>query len=135
MICKETGKIALEGEDAFSWDKSDIITLKEREKDDAFSKWVAEQTLFILKFFGRWMKKSNVHGEVVIYDSSILRATFWIMSIFVSLLPIASILVLVHLKTLKAKLGTIAAFNVLISVCLTYFANAKRTDVFTVTAA
>jgi len=62
-------------------------------------------------------------------------------SIVASMLPIASIVVLVVLSprpldhTLRGQIGTIAAFNVLISMCLTLLTDAKRTDVFAVTAA
>jgi hypothetical protein len=52
-----------------------------------------------------------------------------------AMLPIASILVLIQLESLKAKLWTIAAFNVGMSFCLTFFANAKRAEVFAVTSA
>ena len=134
----------LQGEDAFTWGSAkdpkgfhqDIITLKARKKEDPFTDWVAARAASILlRCFGRWKMKSRTHGEAVIYDSSVHRATLWMTSIFASLLPIASILVLTNLQTLKAKLGTIAAFNVLISVCLTIFTDAKRIDIFAVTAA
>ncbi|KAF2030199.1 hypothetical protein EK21DRAFT_112119 [Setomelanomma holmii] len=61
--------------------------------------------------------------------------TLCITSVLASLLPIASILVLVNLELLKATLWTIAVFNVAISACLNIFADAKRAEVFAVTAA
>jgi hypothetical protein len=48
---------------------------------------------------------------------------------------VLSIIVLVHDETLNGRLGIIAAFNILISEYLSCFTEAKRTDVFAVTAA
>ncbi|KAF2846572.1 hypothetical protein T440DRAFT_541268 [Plenodomus tracheiphilus IPT5] len=125
----EMGPLALEGEDAYFWGshaspkgfKRDIVTLAPRHKEDAFSKWIAERAMTIIKCFGRFMKPSKDFGEVVIYDSSILKGTFWIESMVASMLSIASIVVLIHLQSQTARLGTIAAFN--------------RIDCFAVTAA
>jgi len=72
---------------------------------------------------------------VGIDDSSIYRVTSWLTSIIASLIPIASIVVLYSVGSMKARLGIIAAFNLLISTCLSTFTNAKRSEVFAVTAA
>lgn len=69
------------------------------------------------------------------YDSTVLKVTSWITCILASLLPIASILVLVNLQSLKTKLWVIAAFNILTSVCLSVLTDAKRSEAFAVTAA
>ncbi|KAH9878258.1 hypothetical protein J1614_003475 [Plenodomus biglobosus] len=140
---EEMGPLALEGEDAYFWGsassrkdyKHDIVTLKRRQKDDAFSKWIAERAMVMVKCCGVKLKPSKQHGEVVLYDSSILKGTFWLTSLVASILPIASIVVLVHLKSQTARLGTIAGFNVLITLCLNIFTDAKRIDCFAVTAA
>jgi len=137
------GPLALEGEDAYFWGskagphdfKPDIIALKERQKLDTFSRWIAERAMTFIACLGKYRKPDKIHGEVVIYDSSILRATFWITSIIASMIPIASIVVLLHLHSQAARLGAIAGFNALISLCLNIFTEAKRTDCFAVTAA
>jgi hypothetical protein len=51
------------------------------------------------------------------------------------LIPIASIVVLYQVQSMSARLGIIAAFNVLVAVCLMGFANAKRAEVFAISAA
>lgn len=70
------------------------------------------------------------------YDSSVAKVTLWVTSITAALLPIIPIVILVlSVQSKPARLGVIAAFNVLVSVCLTYFTDGTRKDVFSVTAA
>ncbi|KAF3000788.1 hypothetical protein E8E13_005629 [Curvularia kusanoi] len=114
----EMGPLALNGEDATIWGsvldrkshQPDLVALRPRAKKDAFSMWAAENTIFNLFKCGcaRFMKPSRVH---------------------------ASIVVLYCVNSMPARLGIIAMFNVLVSVCLMGFANAKRAEVFAVTAA
>jgi hypothetical protein len=49
--------------------------------------------------------------------------------------PIASIAVLANVESQTAKLGGIAPFNALITLCLNIFTEAKPTDCVSVTAA
>jgi hypothetical protein len=81
------------------------------------------------------MKPSRIHGVVAYKDNTIYKITYWITNIVASLIPIASIAVLYRVQAMSARLAIIAAFNVLVSVCLMGFANAKRAEVFAVTAA
>lgn len=120
----------------------DLIGIQTRYKEDSFSTWVADHAIILFKCGLARLKKPNKHSGVVgYYESSVLKATFVLTSIIASLLPIASIIVLMVLSprpmdtAVRAQIGTIAAFNVLISMCLTILTDAKRTDVFAVTAA
>ena len=139
------GPLALTGDDAEVWGsmkyrkshKPDLIALCPRAKKDPFSRWAAESTIMNLFRCGcaRFMNPSRVHGVVGYEDSTIYRITYWITSILASLIPIASIVVLYYVHSMPARLAVIAAFNVLVSVCLMGLANAKRAEVFAVTAA
>ncbi|KAI4920753.1 uncharacterized protein J4E92_008397 [Alternaria infectoria] len=139
------GDLALNGPDAEIWGsacnrksyKPDLVTLCPRAKKDAFSAWAAESTITNLFRCGcaRHMKPSRVHGVVGYEDSTIYRITYWITSILASLIPIASIAVLYRVQSMTARLGIIAGFNVLVSICLMGLANAKRAEVFAITAA
>ncbi|KAL6159216.1 hypothetical protein ACJQWK_04126 [Exserohilum turcicum] len=141
----EMGEDALNGDDASVWGSAcyrksqspDLITLCPRAKKDAFSSWAAESTIGMLFRCGctRLMKPSRVHGVVGYEDSTVYRVTYWITSILASLIPIASIAVLYRVHSMSARLGIIAGFNVLVSVCLMALANAKRAEVFAITAA
>ncbi|KAH7379487.1 hypothetical protein BKA66DRAFT_587563 [Pyrenochaeta sp. MPI-SDFR-AT-0127] len=141
----EMGPLALLGDDATIWgskhdrtsNRPDLVVLKPRAKKDAFSVWAAESTIFNLFKCGcsRFMKPSQIHGTVGYEDSTVYRVTYWFTSILASLIPIASIVVLYRVQSMPARLGIIAAFNVLVSICLMGLANAKRAEVFAVTAA
>lgn len=138
------GELALSGNDATIWGSvsapknhnADIIGLRPRVKEDSFSRWLAQRATIVFKCgLGRVKKPDPFSGRVVYYDRSVLKWTFWMTSILASLMPIASIVVLISVKSLPGRVAVIAAFNVLISICLTVFTDAKRTDCFAVTAA
>jgi hypothetical protein len=85
-----------------------------------------------------WSLKSRIGPERygdLFDDAKSLRFTYWIASILASLIPIASITVLYCIHSMPARLAAISAFNVLVSVCLIAFTNAKRAEVFAITAA
>jgi hypothetical protein len=70
-----------------------------------------------------------------VYEHSIAKCTYWITSIVASFVPVLSIVILYRIRSMEARLATIAVFNVLISVCMSVFAKARRVEVFAVTAA
>lgn len=141
----DMGPRALAGPDSLVWGsrgqrhshKPDLIALRPRAKKDAFSAWAAESTIFKIFKCGcyKFMTPSQVHGAIGYEDSTVYRVTYWFTSILASLIPIASIVILYRVQSMPAKLGIIAAFNVLVSVCLMTFASAKRAEVFAITAA
>ncbi|KAH7118967.1 hypothetical protein B0J11DRAFT_81939 [Dendryphion nanum] len=145
LMSNEMGGLIFHGEDMMTWgehsnpDKCapDLVALHPRQTEDPFSMWVARNALPGLECTGwaRLKKISKIHGVVSVEDSSIFRFTSWTTSIVASLVPIASILVLYTVSSMKARLGIIAAFNLLISFCVATFTNAKRSEVFAVTAA
>lgn len=141
----DMGPLALIGDDATTWGSTahpktynpDLITLRERHNEDAFSKLVTEKVIKLLFRCGcaRWKKSSSVYGAVGFKDRIFLRIAFWITTVVASLLPIASITVLYCVHSAAARLGVIAAFNVVVSICVAAFTTAKATDVFAVAAA
>ncbi|KAH8702836.1 hypothetical protein GQ44DRAFT_732716 [Phaeosphaeriaceae sp. PMI808] len=141
----EMGPLALTGDDARIWGSvldrkshaPDLIALRPRANEDTFSIWAAENTILNLFRCGcaRFLKPSRKHGVVGYEDSTIYRMTYWFTSIVAGLIPIASIAVLYRVHSMPARLGIIAGFNVLVSICLMVFAKAKRAEVFAITAA
>lgn len=133
------------GEDATIWGcvsapkahSPDLVTLCPRLKEDLFSNWLLDRAITYLLRCGcaRFMKKSPKHGLIGYEETSVLKITYWITNILASLIPIASIAVLYSVHSMPARLAIIGAFNVLLSVSLSYLANAKRAEVFAVTAA
>jgi hypothetical protein len=141
----ENGDLALEGADATIWGsvsdpksyKPDLVALRPRAREDPFSRWAAEHTITNIFTWGcaRFMRPSRRHGVITYKDSTIYQITYWITVILAALIPIASIAVLNEVRPMPSRLGIIAAFNVLISVCLIAFADAKREQVFAINAA
>ena len=139
------GALALIEKDAHTWGsvldrKShsiDLIALRPRLKDDPFSGWIAKNALVLLLRCGlaRFKTPSRVHGVVGYNDSTIFKITYWVSSILASLIPVLSIVVLYHVHSITSRLAIIGAFNILMSVCLSAFTDAKRSEVFTITTA
>jgi hypothetical protein len=141
---EDMGPHHMNGVDVQTWGKTtdpdnhppDIIAVHPRNIEDKFSRVVSERAIYLFKCGLGLFTKGNRHlGRKVYYDTTVAKITLWISSMIAAMLPIASILVLIQLESLKAKLWTIAAFNVGMSFCLTFFANAKRAEVFAVTSA
>ncbi|KAJ4294547.1 hypothetical protein N0V90_008238 [Kalmusia sp. IMI 367209] len=115
----------------------DLITLCPRPKEDPFSNWAIEKTIVYLFQCGcaRFMKQSSTHGVIGYEGTKIVRITYWMTSIVASLIPILSIVILYMVRSMAARLGIITGFNVLLSICLSGLTNAKRSEIFAVTAA
>jgi hypothetical protein len=113
----------------------DLVTLCPRPKEDPFSGWIADNIITRLFCCLKYKKASERYDTVGVNDPEVFRVTYWITSILASLIPIASITVLYCIHSMPARLAAISAFNVFVSVCLIAFTNAKRAEVFAITAA
>lgn len=82
----------------------------------------------------RFMKIDPRFGSASLHDATIFRATFLLTNVIASSLPVLGILVLMILQDQFHRLAAIAGFCALITMCLTIFTDAKRTDVFQITA-
>lgn len=115
----------------------ELVVLRARKDIDTLSRTIGNKAIdWIMKCGGRRWKKVDVRfGKRAIHDETIFGLTFWFTSGIASILPVVSIILLVKMESLNGRLGLIATFNVIISLCLTLFTEARRTDVFAVTAA
>lgn len=133
------------GSDATTWGtwtrpkmfSKELVTLKPREGVDSFSRYLARKINFILDKFACIKSRTPDPdtGLVSVADAHVFKTTFWITSIAAAMAPVLSIVILYEVKTMFGRLAIIAAFNVLVSVLLTVMTEAKRTEVFSVTAA
>ncbi|PVH93664.1 hypothetical protein DM02DRAFT_661755 [Periconia macrospinosa] len=112
------------------YEAGDFIALKPRAREHQFSHFVATYAVHLLSWF-RWSKNE---GEVLYTDGTILEITYWLTGFVASMVPIISIKVLQGIYTLSGRIGAIAAFNLLIAVCMQTFTEAKRSEVFAVVA-
>jgi hypothetical protein len=86
---------------------------------------------------GRYIHKKNpLHENEVTYsDSLILMAASMLATTLAALLIVAPVVVLYEIGSMRARLGLMATFTVLFSLCVASLTGAKRTDVFAATAA
>ncbi|KAH7134896.1 hypothetical protein B0J11DRAFT_517161 [Dendryphion nanum] len=113
---------------------SDLITTNPCVRVDAFITWIARRMPILFEYgLGRFVRKDRYLGNVIL-GSSVMKMTFWITAVVAALLPIASILVLGWLESLAARFASMSVFNLLVSGCLILFTDARRLDLFAVSA-
>jgi hypothetical protein len=115
----------------------ELVVLKAREGGDSFSRKLSAWAvpLFERLACAAFKSPDPTAGVLMIKDDRVFKLTTWITSLIASMMPVISIVILIKMKELNSRLGVIAAFNALLSVCLLVFTDARRTDVFSVTAA
>ncbi|KAI4632123.1 uncharacterized protein J4E87_001594 [Alternaria ethzedia] len=113
-----------------------LIALCPRQRTDAFSSKLSEHAVYVMHFFKRIFGKVKKGSVTYGYrDTTVSTITFWVTSMVASAMPVISIIALVYIPTLKVRLAAIAGFNALMSLCLLMFTEARRIDVFSITAA
>jgi len=139
------GNFALIGSDRHVWNSDDgpsngspdLVVLRPHEQEDHFSEWVVESFLTWFHYFiwHRVKQPYDPESGLVSYEQShLLRCTSFITTVIATLLPILSIVVLYYVQSMEARLGIIAAFTVIISLCLRGLTTAKMSDIFIATA-
>jgi hypothetical protein len=141
------GEPALQGRAGTIWgsvDKRkgaqpDLVTSRPRPRKDKVTIWATKQAAYlILRIrYGISGALSRTHGAIG-YDEhfeTVYRIIYMFMVIIASLIPIASIAILYYVRSMEARLAIIAAFDVLVSVCLMSLAEARWVEVFAITAA
>lgn len=122
-----------------SFTKDGLVTLKPRQPTDLFSSKLQEYGVKVVHSVKTWIRGPPKDGSSTVTegyrDSTISKITFWLTSAIASSIPVISIIVLVRISSLKIRLAAIAGFNALISLCLVWFTEASRTDIFSITAA
>jgi hypothetical protein len=114
----------------------DLVALRGRKQDDAFSKWLAEKgSKLIFKIFHKYISQSKSTGLKSIKDKTLLKWASGVTTIIASTLPSISVTVLYVIKSTPMRLLALAIFNIVIAICLTSFTAAKRLDIFAVSAA
>ncbi|KAH6870402.1 hypothetical protein BKA58DRAFT_429530 [Alternaria rosae] len=115
----------------------ELVVLRGQKEMDPFSRNMGARAVdWIVKLGGkRWKKVDARFGTVAIDEDTVNMFTCWITSAVASILLVGPIFILANTESLDAQLATIAASNVLTSVCLMYFTRARRTDEFAITAA
>ena len=110
---------------------TDLIPLASREYSDFFTLWVCEQSLTILRVFQRFLPKDKVSGKAIISDCYLSQYTYYFTAVIASLVP-AVVAHFSHQERDIAQFTFMASTNLLVSGCMTYFADTERSDLFVV---
>jgi hypothetical protein len=149
---RDMGPMVLMGEDSFVWGgleqgensgerAPDLIVIKGRSKEDAFSnwliRWITDTALpRLIPTLRNKITKPYRQFDIRPYNHEILvRMTQYIISVVASILPIASIVLLYYIKSMNVRLGLIGLCNLIFSVCLVKFTKAKQIEIFSASAA
>lgn len=132
--------IGLKGDDRLVWGSifpgyeapmaKDLTALNPRPESDPFSALITEKCTPWL-----YMRLRKLNETITVSDRAQLRYTAMITTVIASLLPIASIAILYSNESIKARLALIGIFTFVFASSLACFSNAKRTEVFSATAA
>jgi len=117
---------------------SDLLAIRRRADSDPFSKWVSEKLLPCYhRRLGKYLhqKSPDKYNEVKYKDSGVLKAASMLATTLAALLIVAPVVALYELSSMEARLGLMACFTVLFSLCITSLTNVKRSDIFAATAA
>jgi hypothetical protein len=134
----KAGNFPLLGPDRNWTSATDLLSLRRRAESDTFSKWVSEKLLPPYhRYLGRFIHKKtpDQYNEVKYKDSAVLKTASMLATTLVALLIIAPVAILYKISSMEARLGVMAAFTVLFSLCITGLTNAKRGEIFAATAA
>ncbi|KAI4942679.1 hypothetical protein J4E91_009848 [Alternaria rosae] len=118
-----------------SYSDDGLVGLRPRQHTDAFTIKLSERLIDILHFLKRLYREKERDNSMVGYrDTAISKIIFWLTSFIASILPMLSTIALVNIPSLLHRLAAIAGFKGLVSLCLECFMEARRTDVFAITA-
>lgn len=137
------GNFPIISHDRDAWAKEtghDLVATVNRSNADSLTKWVSVSVVptFHALLGKRFSEPSPWHATLGVThypDSTILRVLDVIVTMLSSLFPILSIVILYAVKDMSARIGIIAAFTALFSLCLAVMTRAKRIEVFAATTA
>jgi hypothetical protein len=139
----DMGDFPISSHDKDAWHKEteyDLIAISARKNMDSFTQWVSASLVPAFHtLLGKRYKDPlpwHVTAGVAHYsDSNINRILDIMGTVFSSLFPILSIVVLYPVNYMPARIGIIAAFTAIFSLCLAVMTGARRIEIFAATAA
>ena len=112
-----------------------LVALRPRERTDTFTTMLSDRLVHVFLFFKKLYPGKESEDPMCFYrDDTISTITFWLTCFIASVLPVVAIIALVNIPSLAQRLAAIAVFNGIVSLCLGWFTEARRTDVFAITA-
>ncbi|RHZ65491.1 uncharacterized protein CDV56_105129 [Aspergillus thermomutatus] len=119
-------------------DEKDLIALSGRyENVDHLTRWVFRVAIpWFDRVIGERIKPDDIETGTVYYDDDqIIRGTRIVSTVFSSVFPASSMLVLYVLNSMAARLVVIIVYNVLFSVLVGLMTRARRVEIFAASVA
>lgn len=137
------GNFPIISNDRKVWDKGledDLITAMEQQGSDVFSTWVSNTLIPTFHtMIGKRFKETvnwDPNSGISWYSDKRIHTVLDALGTVVScLFPVASIVALYLISSMAARLGFIAAFTAVFSLCLAVITNARRVEIFAATTA
>ena len=136
------GNFPLIGPDHTIWKETpphDLLALRICPSSDPFSRWAINSFMpRYHRFIGHHFRKPDPgsQSEYVEYNSrKIARTASIISAILAAVILIAPVVILYEISSMRARLGIMAGFTVVFSLCMAGLTNARRSDIFAATAA
>ncbi|GFG18860.1 hypothetical protein IFM5058_09441 [Aspergillus udagawae] len=119
-------------------DEKDLIALSGRyENVDHLTRWLFRVAVpWFDRLIGERIKPSDLETGTVYYDDDrIIRGTRIVSTVFSSVFPASSMLVLYVLNSMAARLVVIIVYNVLFSMLVGLMTRARRVEIFAASVA
>ncbi|KAI1173336.1 hypothetical protein F4777DRAFT_600714 [Nemania sp. FL0916] len=137
------GNIYLLGPDSDVWenfDASELVCLKPNRTDSLVTRFLTNKLVTMFhRIIGHHFKKPDqldIHRNTVYYSQAgVVRFSKLLGTVFASLLPIGSIVVLYYLNSMETRLALIGVFTAMFSLALGIFTNGRMVEIFSATAA
>lgn len=119
----------------YSYSDDGLVALRSRQTTDAFTSALSERLINVLHFFKKLYRGHEKDNPMNGYrNSTISKFTLRLTCFIASIITLCSIIALANSSTFESRLTTIAGSNVAVSLCLVCFTEARRIDIFSVTA-
>jgi hypothetical protein len=143
LVRPNMGNFPIISNDRKAWDKGsedDLITAMEQQGSDVFSTWVSNTLIPTFHtMIGKRFKETvtwDPNSGISWYSDKRIHTVLDALGTVVScLFPVASIVALYLINSMAARLGFIAAFTAVFSLCLAVMTNARRVEIFAATTA
>jgi hypothetical protein len=137
------GNLPITSDDREAWStetEHDLVSVKDTMDADSFTVWVSEWLVPSFHWvIGKHFKESvswDPTSGISWYSDTHVKVVLDVLgTVISSLFPVVSIVALYFVNAMPARLGIVAAFTAVFSLCLALMTRARRVEVFAATTA
>jgi hypothetical protein len=137
------GNLPITSDDREAWGtetEHDLVSVRDTMDADSFTVWVSEWLVPSFHWvIGKHFKESvswDPASGISWYSDTHVKVVLGVLgTVISSLFPVVSIVALYFVNAVPARLGIVAAFTAVFSLCLALMTRARRVEVFAATTA